>query len=62
MSNLQWSSSTATLKECIIDGTVIAVSDGLHFERYDIKNCGRIIATPDEKRWIIGGGTVPGTS
>ena len=50
------------LLQHLLAGTAIAVSDGSYFEEYDIGACGWIIATPDSKEWIEGGGLVPDAS
>ena len=47
MSRLKWSESTSKLRESIVNGSVVAVSDGYYFPRYEAGACTWIIVTPD---------------
>ena len=60
MSRLNCSISTDKLRFSIINGSVIAVSDGSQFPQYKIVMCAWIITAPDGKEWIEGGGIVTG--
>ena len=52
--------STKYLKECLINGTALGVSDGSYYPVQEVGACGWIISTPDGTEWIEGGGVIPG--
>ena len=60
MSRLDSSPSTSYLKRSLREGTVIVISDGSYFPRYNIGSCAWILSTPDGKEWIEGGGVILG--
>ena len=58
------SSKSRTVQLCqhLLDGTAIQFSDGSYFlADYQVGACAWILATPDGKEWIEGGGLVPGS-
>ena len=58
--NMTSSASTKHLKECLMNGTALCVSDGSYFPIQEVGACGWIISTPDGTEWIEGGGVIPG--
>ena len=60
INNIQSSRPTSHLKECIINGSVLAVSDGSYFPLTKTGSCTCIISTPSGQKWIHGGGILPG--
>ena len=54
------SSTTNYLKECLINGTTVGVSDGSYFPIQEVGECGWIIATPDGVEWVEGAEVIPG--
>ena len=60
MSHLNWSTSTSKKMRSILNGSVIAVSDGSYYPRYEVGACAWVIASSDGEEWIEGGGGVPG--
>ena len=54
------SPTTSYLKECLINGSAVGVSDGSYFPIQEVGACGWIISTPDGGEWIEGGGVIPG--
>ena len=53
-------SSTVLLKESILAGTAIAVSDGSFFPLQKVGSCAWVVSSPDGSEWISGGGIIPG--
>ena len=49
MSQLRFSTSTSTLKQCIMEGNVFVVNDGSYVPMFSSSTCAWIIATPDGK-------------
>ena len=62
LSHLSSSRNTELLLDSIKNGKALAVSDGSFFPLEEVSSCAWIIATPDGKEWIRGGGVVPGES
>ena len=60
MKYIQSSTNTDYLRDCIIGGTSIAVSDGSFFPLERVGACAWIVSTPDGTEWMQGGGAVPG--
>ena len=60
MKGINSSENTEYLKECILKGTAIAVSDGSYFPLERVGVCAWIVASNDGSEWIQGGGIVPG--
>ena len=60
-SYLSCTQNTATLKDCIISGTAIAVSDGSYYPTEEVGACAWTISTPDGKERVQGGGVIPGS-
>ena len=60
MKNIKSSKSTTHLKECIINVSALAVSDGSFFPLTNTGSCAWIIATPDGQKWIHSGGILSG--
>lgn len=58
MFHLKWSVSTSKLMRSIINGSVIAVSDGSYYPRYNVGACAWVITLSDGDEWIEGGGMV----
>ena len=54
------SPTTSYLKECLLNGSAVGVSDGSYFPIQEVGACGWIISTPDGGEWIEGGGVIPG--
>ena len=52
--------STSLLKDSILTGTAIAVSDGSFFPLQKVGSCAWVISSPDGSEWISGGGLIPG--
>ena len=62
MHNIESFPTTHLLKESIIEGSALTVSDGSYFPLTKTGTCAWIISTPDGKEWIEDGGVVPGES
>ena len=60
MQNISSSTSTDHLLGHILTGSAITVSDGSFFPQSNVGTCSWILATPDLKEYIKGGGIVPG--
>ena len=58
--NLSHSTSLYSLKQHILDGTALPVSDGSFYPSHHIGACAWIISTPDLSEWIQGGCIIPG--
>jgi hypothetical protein len=56
---LESTPQTHILRQHLLEGTAIAVSDGSYFPDEDVGACAWIIATPDGAQWISGGGSTP---
>ena len=60
MDNLSSSPSTLNLLHHLLSGTALAVSDGSFFPDTYTGAAAWIVASPDGKEWIQGGGLIPG--
>ena len=60
MKDIQSSEGTDYLKECLINNTAIAASDGSYSPLERVGSCAWIVASKDGTEWIQGGGVVPG--
>ena len=54
------SHSTTYLRECLINGTELGISNGSYVPIQEVGACGWIISTPDGTEWIEGRGAIPG--
>ena len=56
------STSTTSLLNHLKFGTVVEVSDGSYYPHNRVGVCAWIVATPNYKEWIEGGGFILGTT
>ena len=59
MSQLRFSTSISTLKQCIMEGNVFVVSDRSYIHMFSSSSCAWIITTPDGKEQIKVSGVIP---
>ena len=57
---LKSSTSTASLLNHLKSGTAVGVSDGYYYPHKRVGACTWIVAIPNGKEWIKGGGMIPG--
>ena len=48
------------IKNAIIDGSALAVSDGSYYPTEEVAACAWTVSTPDGKEHVEGGGMLPG--
>ena len=58
-SYISFTANTSTLRQHIIAGTALAVSDGSYYPNEEVGACAWTISTPDGKERVQGGGVIP---
>ena len=61
-SYISCTANTSTLRQHIISGTALAVSDRPYYPNEEVGACAWTISTPDGKERVQGGGVIPGVS